>query len=72
MLDPNEKQLILDPACGTGGFLITAMNQVIEKIRAAEMAKWANNLTRAEQAVKARIKKFAEQFIAGMDFNPSW
>ncbi len=33
MLDPGEKQLILDPACGTGGFLITAMNHVIEKIR---------------------------------------
>jgi len=39
MLDPEEKQLILDPACGTGGFLITAMNHVIEKIRVAEMAK---------------------------------
>jgi type I restriction enzyme M protein len=70
MLDPNEKELILDPACGTGGFLITAMNQVIEKIRAAELAKWGNNITRAEEAIKARIKKFAEQFIVGMDFNP--
>lgn len=70
MIDPTEKQLILDPACGTGGFLITAMNQVIEKIRAAELAKWGNNITRAEEAIKARIKKFAEQFIVGMDFNP--
>ena len=61
MLDPTEKQLILDPACGTGGFLITAMNHVIEKIRAAELAKWGNNLSRAEEAVKARIRKFAEQ-----------
>ncbi|OFW45237.1 MAG: N-6 DNA methylase [Acidobacteria bacterium RIFCSPLOWO2_12_FULL_60_22] len=70
MLDPNEKQMVLDPACGTGGFLITAMNQVIEKIRAAEMTKWGNNLTSAEEAIKARIKKFADQFIVGMDFNP--
>jgi type I restriction enzyme M protein len=70
MLDPYEGQLILDPACGTGGFLITAMNHVIEKIRAAEMAKWGNNITRAEDAIKARIKKFAEHFIVGMDFNP--
>jgi type I restriction enzyme M protein len=70
MLDPTEKQLILDPACGTGGFLITAMNQVIEKIRAAELTKWGNNITRAEEAIKGRIKKFAEQFIVGMDFNP--
>lgn len=70
MLDPNEKQLVLDPACGTGGFLITAMNHVIEKIRVAETAKWGNNLARAEEAVKARIRKFAEEFIVGMDFNP--
>ena len=70
MLDPAEKQLILDPACGTGGFLITAMNHVIEKIRTAEMAKWANNVKRAEDAAKGRIRKFAEQFIVGMDFNP--
>lgn len=70
MLDPGEKHLILDPACGTGGFLITAMNHVIEKIRAAELAKWGNNLGRAEEAVKARIRKFAERSIIGIDFNP--
>jgi type I restriction enzyme M protein len=70
MLDPTEKDLILDPACGTGGFLIIAMNHVIEKIRAAEMAKWGNNLKRAEEAIKGRIRKFAEHFIVGMDFNP--
>lgn len=70
MLDPSEKQLILDPACGTGGFLITAMNLVIEKIRTAEHIKWGNNVSRADEAIKARITKFAEQYIVGMDFNP--
>ena len=70
MLDPGEKQLVLDPACGTGGFLITAMNHVIEKIRVAEMAKWGNKLERAEKAIRERIKKFAEQHIVGLDFNP--
>jgi type I restriction enzyme M protein len=70
MLDPGEKQLILDPACGTGGFLITAMNHVIEKIRAAEMIKWGNNLERAERAIRERIRRFASDSIVGMDFNP--
>jgi len=36
MGDPGPKDLILDPACGTGGILITAMSHVIEKIRAPE------------------------------------
>lgn len=70
MLDPGEKHLIMDPACGTGGFLITAMNAVIERIRAAEMAKWGSNLDLAEGAIAARIRKFAHQSIVGIDFNP--
>jgi type I restriction enzyme M protein len=70
MLDPAEKQLVVDPACGTGGFLITAMNHVIEKIRTAEMVKWGNKLERAERAIRERVRKFADQFMVGMDFNP--
>lgn len=70
MLDPGEKQLVLDPACGTGGFLITAMNHVIEKIRVAELSKWGNKLDRAEKATRERIAKFADQFVVGIDFNP--
>lgn len=70
MLDPTEDQLILDPACGTGGFLITAMNHVIAIIEAAQLAKWGKNASRADEAVKARIRKFAEKHIIGMDFNP--
>lgn len=71
MLDPGEKQLILDPACGTGGFLITAMNHVIEKIEAAEYAKWGSKGDRAKEKTRERVKKFAEQYIVGIDFNPS-
>lgn len=71
MLDPAEKSLIVDPACGTGGFLITAMNHVIEKIRAAELSKWGGDIDRAERAARERIKRFAEKFIVGMDLNPN-
>lgn len=69
MLDPEENQLILDPACGTGGFLITAMNHVIErKIRPSEIKKFGE--VRAEKTIPERIRKFAEKFIVGIDFNP--
>ena len=70
MLDPGENQLILDPACGTGGFLIAAMNHVIEKIRVAELEKWNGNAKRADPKIAERIKKFARSFIVGLDFNP--
>src|ERR1700730_17825668 len=65
MLDPSENQIVLDPACGTGGFLIGAMTHVIEKIRKAELARWNNNLERAETTIRQRVARFAEKFIVG-------
>lgn len=70
MLNPGERQLVLDPACGTGGFLITVMNSVIAKIEREERQKWKNNTDAARTAIHSRIKKYAEKFIAGIDFNP--
>ncbi|MDD7803736.1 N-6 DNA methylase [Ralstonia solanacearum] len=70
MLDPSEGELILDPACGTGGFLIAAMNHVIEKIRVSEIGKWKGDHKRAELKIVNRIAKFAGACIVGLDFNP--
>lgn len=71
MLDPHEKQLIMDPACGTGGFLITAMNYVIEKVRITEIEKWGGNIERAETAIRSRVQRFAQLYIIGTDLNPN-
>lgn len=70
MLDPGEKQLVLDPACGTGGFLITAMHHVIGKIEREERAKWKDNLEAARTSIRSRTAKYADKFIVGIDFNP--
>ncbi|MDB5469761.1 MAG: methylase [Caulobacter sp.] len=70
MLDPTEKQLMLDPACGTAGFLITAMNHVIAGIEREEREKWKGNGEAARTSIRSRISKYAEKFIVGIDFNP--
>lgn len=70
MLDPGERQLVLDPACGTGGFLITVMNSVIAKIEREERNKWKGDEEAARAAIRGRTAKYAEKFIAGIDFNP--
>lgn len=70
MLDPGERQLVLDPACGTGGFLITAMHHVIRKIRAAQLEKWKGKPELAHDAIKTKIIEYAGKFIVGIDFNP--
>ena len=71
MLDPGESQLVLDPACGTGGFLVAAMNHVINKIRDAELERWNGDLARAEPRIRDRVRKFADKNIVGVDFNPN-
>lgn len=70
MLDPSEGHLILDPACGTGGFLIIAMNHVTQKIRQAEEKK-GGNTERIEMAIRQRVQKFAQKLIIGIDLNPN-
>ena len=71
MLDPEENQIILDPACGTGGFLTAAMNHVIEKIRRGEQKRWGNDIERAETTIRQRVSRYADKFIIGIDFNPN-
>ena len=70
MLDPGERQVILDPACGTGGFLITAMNYVTAKIQKAEDQKGGNQ-KRIDDAAKQRITNFTQNYILGVDLNPN-
>lgn len=53
MLDPNEQDLILDPACGSGGFLVTAMNYVFKKIDASKRNQSAKELTK--QNIRSKI-----------------
>jgi type I restriction enzyme M protein len=71
MLDPNPGDRILDPACGTGGFIVVAFNYVSEKIRQAEMKTWEdpNSATPAEEnKLNAKIHEAGKK-IFGLDFN---
>lgn len=74
MLDPTPDDLVLDPACGTGGFLTIAMNHVIEKLRSGEMAKWrrAERPSESEsRELHRKIQEYADQQIVGIDINPN-
>ncbi|MCX7094044.1 MAG: N-6 DNA methylase [Methylobacter sp.] len=65
---------ILDPACGTGGFLVTAMNVVIAKLK----LDWAKDLGKPEsewnddekKALQSRISEMAESSFFGFDIAP--
>jgi len=63
LLDPSKSDKILDPACGSGGFLIMCIKHVKDKIREENP-----NLNDAE--IEAQIKYFCEHNIFGLDINP--
>ncbi|MCY3918312.1 MAG: N-6 DNA methylase [Chloroflexi bacterium] len=70
MLRPTETDTILDPACGTGGFLITAMNHVYEEMKRSE-ARRGGTQARREVALRQRVQRFASRSIFGIDLNPN-
>jgi type I restriction enzyme M protein len=63
------KKRILDPACGTGGFLRTFVHQLHELLLASETKKWGESAKAREQA-KSSLKAICDQNISGIDFNP--
>ena len=53
MLDPKDDERVIDPACGSGGFLLHAMYHVWDRYLTTEAAK----------------KQYAAKFLFGLDFD---
>lgn len=74
MLTPCESERVLDPACGTGGFLVIAMNKIIENLEirlVREYDKPKNEWTDNEKKVfQQRIVEIASTNFFGFDLNP--
>jgi len=69
MLDLRENERILDQTCGTGGFLIIAMNEIIKKLRVAfRVSGLSSDAYRT--AMNERIQELARKSFFGMDINP--
>lgn len=69
MLEPKITDKILDQSCGTGGFLVIAMNEVIKKLQeqagvTAQSDPWMQN------ALNSRIQETAKVNFFGIDINP--
>ncbi len=58
MMDPGDTDMFLDPACGSGGFLVYGMNHVWAKFRLRRNVKDID------------LIKYAHNYIRGIDFNP--
>jgi type I restriction enzyme M protein len=84
MLDLKVDEKILDPSCGTGGFLVIAMNEVIEKLATAtgtssySTARTTHGAPTGgapvslgiQAALRDRISEVAGNCFFGIDINP--
>jgi len=59
ILDPKLTDSIIDPACGSGGFLIMALYDILEKIR--------SNTDLSPRQITEKFKKIANDHIRGID-----
>jgi type I restriction enzyme M protein len=74
MLDPQPSEKMIDPACGTGGFLITGMNHALEHLDAAERSQWADPSQPNNSERQELFRKHTEYFthnVSGFDLNPA-
>ncbi|MFE7869482.1 N-6 DNA methylase [Micromonospora humida] len=74
MIDPRPDERLLDPSCGTGGFLITAMNHALDYIERTERKQWldpANGSDAERQELYRRRSEYLSQFVHGIDLNPA-
>ncbi len=73
MINPKDDEKVLDSSCGTGGFVVTAMNKVIERLQNrfkeqyGDKASWSNEIL---SAYNNTISETAKENFFGFDINP--
>jgi len=73
MMDPGENTRVIDPACGSGGFLVMVLDHVRRKIARQLWPDLEDVLLQAkynDPAVNERVRKYAETMLFGFDFDP--
>lgn len=60
MLNPTDRDIVLDPCCGSGGFILTAMNYMFDQIDSSNR----------RQDVKEILKRNVVHSLFGVDISP--
>lgn len=72
MLDPDENTRVLDPACGSGGFIVMVLDHVRRKITQSMYPElsdvWLEEKYNTPE-VNDRVREYAEKMIFGFDFD---
>ena len=70
ILDPKEDERLLDPACGTGGFLVAALAHSMARLREEERIRAETETTEEFESLNRRLRRYASKQVFGCDFDP--
>jgi len=70
MLAPQERERILDPACGTGGFLVATLAHMLARFRDEANVAVEDESTEEFISIHDRLRHFAQNQVFGADFDP--
>ncbi len=73
MLDPDQNCRVLDPACGSGGFLVMVLDHVRRKITKQlypDLDEVRLDAKANTPEVDDMVREYAEKMIFGFDFDP--
>lgn len=70
MLNPQRGQRILDPACGTGGFLVAVLDHLLIQLRQEAGIDPKDKITPTPPKARDKLREFAKSRLFGADFDP--
>lgn len=70
MMAPQPHEKVLDPSCGTGGFLEQTLSFINRQLHEEEQVKLGLETTDEFVSIQQQIKKYAENNLFGCDFDP--
>jgi type I restriction enzyme M protein len=69
ILDPKDNERVLDPACGTGGFLVATVAHILNKYKAETPSKGED--TSDMLVAGNQVREFVDDYLFGADFDPA-
>jgi type I restriction enzyme M protein len=69
MLDPKPSERVLDPACGTGGFLVATLDYLNKRFHEEAQVAVGAESTDEFLSIQDRLSQFAQENLFGADFD---
>lgn len=70
ILDPKEDETVLDPTCGTGGFLQATLNHLHHIWQQEEGTYGFPDTPEQQERFRDKLRAYADEYLVGADFDP--